>query len=91
MPKIIINKNEPIEWATNTKGMHNRDIIAKCDKLTWLNNISDITTKLESLNYKFVLVPVYKKARIEEIDIYTNAPKDITGIGSPFINYYHMK
>lgn len=90
--KIKIDVREPIEWATNSKGYHNRKMIEECNKWSWLKDVERRVLRLESLGYKFVIMYGKRyKGNIEEIDIYTDAPIEITGYGGPFINFYQMK
>ena len=89
---IEIDVREPIEWATNSKGYHNRKMIEACNKRSWLKCVEKIVLRLESLGYKFIITYGKKyKGNVDEIDIYTNAPREITGSDVEFINFYCMK
>ena len=89
---IKIDVREPIEWATKSKGYHNRKMIEACNKRSWLKCVEEIVLRLDSLGYKFVITYGKRyKGKIDEIDIYTDAPKEITGSGGQFINFYYME
>ena len=44
---IKIDVREPIEWATNSKGYHNRKMIEACNKRSWLKCVEKIVLRLE--------------------------------------------